>query len=45
MASTKLVEPHGHFESTGVRPACMEQLEAAGVRLPANLFSARVLGY
>ncbi len=36
---------YGHFESTGVRPACMEQLEAAGVRLPANLFSARVLGY
>jgi pilus assembly protein CpaF len=34
----------GHFESTGVRPACMDRLEAAGVRLPANLFSARVIG-
>ncbi|VAX38172.1 Type II/IV secretion system ATP hydrolase TadA/VirB11/CpaF, TadA subfamily [hydrothermal vent metagenome] len=36
---------YGHFESTGVRPACMDRLEASGVRLPANLFSARVLGY
>ncbi len=35
----------GHFESTGVRPACMPRLEAAGVRLPANLFAARRLGY
>ena len=34
----------GNFESTGVRPHCMERLEASGVRLPANLFSARVLG-
>ncbi|MCG6155380.1 CpaF family protein [Rubinisphaera margarita] len=34
----------GHFESTGVRPHCMARLEAAGVRLPGNLFSARVLG-
>jgi pilus assembly protein CpaF len=34
----------GHFESTGVRPACMERLEACGVRLPSNLFSARVIG-
>ncbi|MCA9114675.1 MAG: CpaF family protein [Planctomycetaceae bacterium] len=34
----------GHFESTGVRPAFMDRLEAAGVRLPGNLFSARVLG-
>ena len=36
---------YGHFESTGVRPACMDRLEAAGVRLPANLFAARTLGY
>jgi pilus assembly protein CpaF len=36
---------HGHFESTGVRPACMERLESAGVRLPANLFAQRVLGH
>jgi pilus assembly protein CpaF len=34
----------GHFESTGVRPACMARLESAGVRLPSNLFSARVIG-
>lgn len=34
----------GHFESTGVRPACMERLEACGVRLSSNLFSARVIG-
>ena len=34
----------GHFEATGVRPACMERLHQAGVRLPANLFAARVLG-
>ena len=34
----------GHFESTGVRPAFMDRLESAGVRLPGNLFSARVLG-
>ncbi|MBR9800475.1 CpaF family protein [bacterium] len=36
---------YGHFESTGVRPNCMKRLEAAGVKLPANLFSARVLGH
>ena len=35
----------GHFESTGVRPSFMDRLEAAGVRLPANLFSARPLGF
>ncbi len=35
---------YGHFESTGVRPHCMDRMEAAGVRLPSNLFSARVLG-
>jgi pilus assembly protein CpaF len=34
----------GHFQSTGVRPAFMSRLESAGVRLPANLFSARRLG-
>lgn len=33
----------GHFEATGVRPAFMHRLEAAGVRLPANLFAARRL--
>ncbi|HUG94272.1 MAG TPA: CpaF family protein [Planctomycetaceae bacterium] len=35
----------GHFEATGVRPHCMGRLESAGVRLPANLFAARILGY
>jgi len=34
----------GHFESTGVRPTFMDRLEAAGVRLPHNLFAARQLG-
>ncbi|MFH5804444.1 CpaF family protein [Alienimonas sp. DA493] len=34
----------GHFESTGVRPTFMDRLEAAGVRLPHNLFAARRLG-
>jgi len=34
----------GQFQSTGVRPSCMDRLESAGVRLPANLFSARALG-
>ena len=35
---------HGHFEATGVRPAFMSRMEQAGVRLPSNLFSHRVLG-
>ncbi len=35
----------GTFESTGVRPAFMDRLESAGVRLPANLFAARTLGH
>ena len=35
---------HGHFEATGVRPSFMHRLEAAGVRLPSNLFAARPLG-
>ena len=34
----------GHFEATGVRPAFMDRLEAAGVRLPSNLFQAKTLG-
>ncbi len=33
----------GHFEATGVRPRCIEQLEAAGVRLPPGIFQQRVL--
>ncbi len=34
----------GHFEAMGVRPSFMPRLEAAGVKLPANLFSHRVIG-
>jgi pilus assembly protein CpaF len=34
----------GHFEATGVRPTFMSRLEQCGVRLPPNLFAARVLG-
>ncbi|MCS7166992.1 MAG: CpaF family protein [Gemmatales bacterium] len=33
----------GQFEATGVRPTFMHRLEAAGIRLPANLFQERVL--
>ncbi|MCA9179339.1 MAG: CpaF family protein [Planctomycetales bacterium] len=33
----------GHFQATGVRPAFMSKLEAAGVRLPASMFRERVL--
>jgi pilus assembly protein CpaF len=33
----------GHFESTGVRPKCIEILESAGVRLPNGLFAQRVM--
>ena len=35
----------GHFESTGVRPSFMDRLEAAGVRLPNNLFQQKVCGH
>jgi len=34
---------YGQFEATGVRPAFMGRLEAAGIKLPTNLFSERVL--
>ena len=34
---------HGHFESTGVRPKCIEHLEAGGVRLPNGLFAQRTM--
>jgi pilus assembly protein CpaF len=33
----------GQFESTGVRPTFVPRLEAAGIRLPANMFTERVL--
>jgi pilus assembly protein CpaF len=33
----------GQFEATGVRPSFVNRLEAAGIKLPTNLFSERVL--
>ena len=33
----------GHFQATGVRPTFMPKLEAAGVRLPANIFRQRIM--
>src|SRR4051812_35963 len=34
---------HGQFEATGVRPSFVSRLEAAGIKLPSNLFQERVL--
>jgi pilus assembly protein CpaF len=34
---------YGQFEATGVRPAFVTRLEAAGIKLPQNLFAERVL--
>ena len=34
---------HGQFEATGVRPSFVQRLEAAGIKLPSNLFAERVL--
>jgi pilus assembly protein CpaF len=33
----------GHFECTGVRPTFLPKLEAAGIKLPSNLFQERIL--
>ena len=33
----------GRFLSTGVRPKCMEKLEAMGIKLPASIFRERVM--
>lgn len=33
----------GQFEATGVRPGFLPRFEAVGIRLPPNLFEARVL--
>src|SRR6516164_3737615 len=33
----------GQFEATGVRPSFVPRLEAAGIKLPSNLFQERVL--
>src|SRR5207253_4727736 len=34
---------YGQFEATGVRPTFMQRLEAAGIKLPSNLFQERIL--
>jgi pilus assembly protein CpaF len=34
---------YGQFESTGVRPSFVNRLEAAGIKLPSNLFQERAL--
>jgi pilus assembly protein CpaF len=34
---------YGQFEATGVRPSFMARLEAAGIKLPTNLFQERTL--
>jgi pilus assembly protein CpaF len=33
----------GQFEATGVRPTFVGRLEAAGIKLPTNLFQERIL--
>ena len=33
----------GRFLCTGVRPRCLDQLSAAGIRLPASIFQERVM--
>ena len=35
---------HGVFCTTGLRPNCLDRLEAAGVHVPVEMFEARVLG-
>jgi pilus assembly protein CpaF len=34
----------GYFQSTGVRPHCLERLSSFGVALPPQLFERRILG-
>ena len=34
---------YGQFEATGVRPTFVNRLEAAGIKLPSNMFQERVL--
>ena len=33
----------GQFESSGVRPTFVSRIEAAGIKLPSNLFQERIL--
>ncbi|MEZ6122708.1 MAG: CpaF family protein [Planctomycetaceae bacterium] len=34
---------YGHFQSTGVRPKCIQHLESSGVKLPPSIFAERQL--
>jgi len=34
---------YGQFEAPGVRPSFVSKLEAAGIKLPGNLFQERIL--
>lgn len=34
----------GYFSATGIRPQCIERLDAAGVEVPQDLFEKRILG-
>ena len=33
----------GYFHCTGIRPKCLDRLEAAGIRLPVEMFERRML--
>jgi pilus assembly protein CpaF len=33
----------GYFHSSGIRPKCLDKLEASGVRVPVELFERRIL--
>ncbi|MCY2967768.1 MAG: CpaF family protein [Planctomycetota bacterium] len=33
----------GYYYSTGIRPQCLDHLEAMGIKLPANMFERRTL--
>jgi hypothetical protein len=33
----------GYFHTTGIRPKCLERLEANGIRLPFEMFERRML--
>jgi pilus assembly protein CpaF len=34
---------YGQYEASGVRPAFIPRLEAAGIKLPTNMFQERVM--
>ena len=33
----------GYFYATGIRPHCLEKIEAAGIQLPAEMFERRII--